>query len=107
MAALDRHRAKLLLDLHCPKKKEEEEEEKDEAASLLPLLPVGGFAGDDTTRAVFLCLHAHVDTLADAPVMLVVLVPVVIFPVVPQRQIPMVLPVRKTIETPQLQYVSW
>ena len=28
------------------------------------------------------------------------------FPVVPQRQIPMVLPVRKTMETPQLQYVS-
>ena len=50
----------ILLDLHCPKKKEEEEEEeKDEAASLIPLLPVGGVAGDDTTRAVFLvCLHA-------------------------------------------------
>ena len=61
VAALDRHRAKLLLDLHCPKKKEEEEEEeKDEAASLIPLFPVGGFAGDDTTRAVFLvCLDAQ------------------------------------------------
>ena len=32
---------------------------------------------------------------------------VVDFPFVPQKQIPMVLPVRKTIETPQLQYVSW
>ena len=28
-------------------------------------------------------------------------------PVVPQKQIPMVLLVRKTIETPQLQYVFW
>ena len=38
MAALDRHRAKLLLDIHCPKKEEEEEEEeKAEAASLIPL----------------------------------------------------------------------
>ena len=42
------------------KEEEEEEEEKDEAASLIPLLPVGGFAGDNTTRAVFLvCLHAQ------------------------------------------------
>ena len=32
---------------------------------------------------------------------------VVDFPFVPRRQIPIVLPVRKTIETPQLQYVSW
>ena len=49
----------------------------------------------------------HVDTVADAPVMLVVLVPVVIFPFVPQRHISIFLPVRKTTETPQLQYVSW
>ena len=32
---------------------------------------------------------------------------VVDFLFVPQRQIPMVLPVWKTIETPQLQYVAW
>ena len=32
---------------------------------------------------------------------------VVDFPFVPQRLIPMVLPVWKTTETPQLQYVSW
>ena len=38
VAALDRHRAKLLFDLHCLKEKEEdEEEEKDEAASLIHL----------------------------------------------------------------------
>ena len=61
MAALGRHRAKLLLDLHCPKKEEEEEEEeKDEPPSLIPLLLVGGFAGDNATSAVFLIrLHAQ------------------------------------------------